>query len=757
MCSTHYLIFLGLIRAGSICVVYSILEIWSYNSTHIRSLTQDQIISDINSVTTSPVYGNAIDVSTYLGTTTTNSSGSVTSAQAAVMTWLTVDDDEMEANTESWEDEFINLGLAGHSDITTVYVMARKSFREEARKAAFSDAILLIGGHFVVVVFVVTVLGNFNFMEQKMWLTVAGFISIGFAELVSISISSAVGQAYGPIQSVLPFLLLGLGVDDMFVIIRALNCLSPEEQALDIPHKMAAVLRHAGVSITVTSLTDFVAFIIGATTVIPALRSFCIYAAFGIATLYVLQAIFFTSFLTFDLRRLQKRRDACLFCCVTHPSPPYTPNECSKKQMVPFIFKHGLAQIITKFPVKIVVVLVSLGLLSVNIYGVVHLEQFFDRNWLLNDGSYAKNFITAMDKHFPDSGLTGYVFCGNVDYWGRQTEFEALGTAMDSSSVIYDSSTDSWFSALTSWLSSTTDTDVIALLDANKYPVSEEAFMNLTYKLTTEIATRTNGYIVFSSTSGLDITVIQQELYRNVGLAMIAVFIVTLLLIANMRTSLWVFFTVVSTLVDVAGTMYYWGLTIDMVTSVILITSVGLSVDYSAHIGHAFMTVSGTRQERIRHTIEEMGPAVFYGGFSTFLAFSLLTISDSYVFRTFFELNFLVVLYGLFNGLVLLPVLLSWFGSLPQALPDDDGDGGTPDKTDSPGGELSLVKDQGLGHVVIVDNTKGVETNGLGINKEKHSLGVISLEDDRGLPSPSSLPEYTSRQASTVDITPVQS
>ncbi|RUS80143.1 hypothetical protein EGW08_012100 [Elysia chlorotica] len=699
------------LKAGSLCVVYSILEIWSYDSTTIRSLTQDQIISGVNSVTTSPVYGNAIDVSKYLGTHVTNSSGSIVSAQAAAMTWFTTG---LADHTSSWENEFVNFGLAGHPDITALYVLATKSFRVEAKKAAYSDAVFLVGGHIVVIGFVVSVLGNFNLMEQRIWLTLTGFISIGFAELVAISLSSALGQGYGPIQNALPFLLLGLGVDDMFVIIRALNCLSPEDQTLDIPDRMGPVLRHAGVSITVTSVTDFVAFIIGSTTIIPALRSFCVYAAFGVATLYILQATFFTAFVSIDLRRRQKERDACLFACLSHPSPPYIPNECSKKQLVPLFFKHGLARAISKWPVKVTVLLISGALISTCIYGVTQLEQYFDRNWLLTDSSYATAFIRAMNRHFPEDGMGGSVFCGNVDYWGRQSHFEALNVAMKSSSVFYENSTDSWFSALTAWLATTTDSDVAAMLDANKYPVSKAAFMNLTYRMTTEIATRTNAYIVFSTTPELDIKaslfpyrhiqledpltqiqamdktramveaagfspsecfayssayliyetnkVIRDELYRNIGLALIAIFVVTLILIAHFRTSVLVLCTVISTLVEVAGTMYFWGLTIDTVTSIILIVSVGLSVDYSAHIGHMFMTISGSKQYRATETVSEMGPAVFYGGFSTFLAFSLLIFSDGYIFTTFFEINFLVVLYGVFNGLVLLPILLSWFG-----------------------------------------------------------------------------------------------
>lgn len=59
----------------------------------------------------------------------------------------------------------------------------------------------------------------------------------------------------------------GLGVDDMFVIIEAWNNLTALQRRKDLKVKIALAMQHAGVSITVTSVTDFVAFAIGATTV----------------------------------------------------------------------------------------------------------------------------------------------------------------------------------------------------------------------------------------------------------------------------------------------------------------------------------------------------------------------------------------------------------------------------------------------------------------------------------------------------------
>ena len=114
--------------------------------------------------------------------------------------------------------------------------------------------------------------------------------------------------------------------------------------------------------------------------------------------------------------------------------------------------------------------------------------------------------------------------------------------------------------------------------------------------------------------------------------------------------------------------MQLWGITLDASAAIFLSVAAGLAVDYSAHIAHAFITMTGkSKDERVQKTIIEMGSAVFNGGFSTFLAFSVLMVSRSFLFNVFFKIFFLVVLFGLFHGLVFLPVVLSLIGPPPIA------------------------------------------------------------------------------------------
>ena len=48
--------------------------------------------------------------------------------------------------------------------------------------------------------------------------------------------------------------------------------------------------------------------------------------------------------------------------------------------------------------------------------------------------------------------------------------------------------------------------------------------------------------------------------------------------------------------VDIAGSLYYWGLSINTITTVLLVLVVGLSVDYAVHVAHAFMRATGSRK-----------------------------------------------------------------------------------------------------------------------------------------------------------------
>lgn len=87
------------------------------------------------------------------------------------------------------------------------------------------------------------------------------------------------GVPYNTVVQTVPFLLVGLGMDDTFVIMGAYSMVP---HSLPLEERIARTMQQAGSSILFTSVTDFVAFSVGTFAQIPAVQSFCLYASVGI-------------------------------------------------------------------------------------------------------------------------------------------------------------------------------------------------------------------------------------------------------------------------------------------------------------------------------------------------------------------------------------------------------------------------------------------------------------------------------------------
>ncbi len=156
--------------------------------------------------------------------------------------------------------------------------------------------------------------------------------------------------------------------------------------------------------------------------------------------------------------------------------------------------------------------------------------------------------------------------------------------------------------------------------------------------------------------------IIYRDLFVGVAVTLVCVLFVVLILISAPISALLVGLCVVLTILALLGSMGLWGIDVDLVSVIFVVLAIGLSVDYSAHVGHCFQTKRGTRDERVRLTLADIGPAILKGGGSTFLAIMFLAASQSLVFQTMFKQFFITISFGLAHGMILLPVLLSLVG-----------------------------------------------------------------------------------------------
>ena len=95
----------------------------------------------------------------------------------------------------------------------------------------------------------------------------------------------------------------------MFVICNALDQISMK---LKRDERFIEAIKHAGPSITITSLTDCLAFFAGSQSKIVGIKNFCIYASVTVAMLYLTVMTVFLCILYWDTYRASKR---CKECC----------------------------------------------------------------------------------------------------------------------------------------------------------------------------------------------------------------------------------------------------------------------------------------------------------------------------------------------------------------------------------------------------------------------------------------------------------
>ena len=164
------------------------------------------------------------------------------------------------------------------------------------------------------VIYLIFFLGGFSPIHCRMSVTFAGLICIYLSVFAGSLLGELLGYEPSDVHQCLPILMIGIGVDDMFVI-----CTSLDQVSLDLSpgERIKKALRHSGPSITITSFTNSLAFLSGSYSILKPIQSFCIHASIMILLLYLSALTIFISVLYWDAKRVHAKMGECcgLFAC----------------------------------------------------------------------------------------------------------------------------------------------------------------------------------------------------------------------------------------------------------------------------------------------------------------------------------------------------------------------------------------------------------------------------------------------------------
>eukprot|EP00163_Fabomonas_tropica_P015256 TRINITY_DN2787_c0_g1_i2.p1 TRINITY_DN2787_c0_g1~~TRINITY_DN2787_c0_g1_i2.p1 ORF type:complete len:932 (+),score=278.28 TRINITY_DN2787_c0_g1_i2:269-3064(+) len=730
--------------AGGPCISTGLLEYWSFDPARVAAITSDaEVLNTVNNGAARGSFGNVLDPSTFLGGIRRDSNNRIISAEAFRITYFVTRDNErvvdgepIDPPAENWELEYLKLG--GDSQSLYLVMSADRSIPDAFSEAISGDLTLLAIGVFLIIIYTVLALGRFgNLVHSRMLVAVTGVLSVGLAIVSSYGLASFMGIFFSPVHSVLPFVLIGIGVDDMFILVAALD---QQDDRKPLKDRFIRAMGEAGTAVTVTSLTDVVAFLVGASTSLPALRTFCLYAAFGILFDFLYQITFFAGFLVLDQRRQDAGRADCLPCIRLSGRDRESQlqrrrEQGSTEEEKPNILKRIMPEYVGPFvasPVGAAAILVTfVALFSAGIYGATQIESEFEFSSFVPDDNPYQEYLKAQGRYFGEVPVPVNIYFVNIDHFQEQAKLTQMATAVQNDRWISSGSLTSWYEDYKAYAASNNiDLTTRASFEGNLRPFlsssagrkyeSDVVFTSTTSN--TIDASRIGAtYIILENSSaevdamrslrnavsGVNLpgsfpftfeylfweqyAVITREATLNLGLATMCVLIITVALLGHPGAALLVTSAVGFTILNLFGFSYYWNLSIDSVVVINAVIAIGLSVDYAAHVTHAFLARMGSARGRTIGAIGDTGVPVLNGAFSTFLAVVVLAFSQSFVFRIFFKMFFLVVVFGVFHGLFVVPVLnryINWAsaGHLPVSDKGEVVDG------DPTGQEMKVAK-----------------------------------------------------------------
>jgi predicted RND superfamily exporter protein len=344
---------------------------------------------------------------------------------------------------------------------------------------------------------------------------------------------------------------------------------------------------------------------------------------------------------------------------------------------------------VTLTPVGTIAVLVAtLGILAGAIAGLPSLKTDFDIKWFTPDDSSYKATYDFQDRYFPTAGgVPVYIFTKSGDYSVAHSDGSLAALYQRTSTCEWiDRSVGNWYtefvadagrsarsqasesafaSEVSAFVSSTAgarfandlsfETDgsgSVSGIRASramylaKETQSGEEDIAMTKSVRSCVDGRPLAAFAFNKPflyfDGLD--VVASETIQNILIACGCVFLVNVVMLADLFAAFLVLLMVGLVDVCILGYMAHWDLDFNSVTAINLVLAVGLAVDYSAHIAHSFLVSKGCGVDRAKEAVDHIGASVFSGAFSTFVAVLPLGLSKSYVFRVFFKMWFMIIL-----------------------------------------------------------------------------------------------------------------
>ncbi|ROT36492.1 patched sphingolipid transporter [Sodiomyces alkalinus F11] len=402
---------------GTACVVQSVTAYFGNDPGLVdEKKWKDRLRKCVDSpVECRPAYGQPVEANMILGGWTSDPAN----ATAITVNWVVKNGAEGSPEVEraaDWEaalrDRLLEVQQEAQDRGLRLSFSTEISLEEELNKSTNTDAKIVAISYVIMFLYASLALGSTTLslrgllrnpaialVQSKFSLGVMGILIVLMSISASVGLFSWFGlKATLIIAEVIPFIVLAVGVDNIFLIVHEFERVNISHPDIVVEERIAKALGRMGPSILLSALTETASFTLGVFVGMPAVRNFAAYAAAAVFINAILQITMFVSVLALNQMRVEDHRADCIPCIQVkaarvhltggNVSPGARHYEVPEESWLQqFIRRHYAPAILGK-KAKGVIVAVFLGLFAAGIALIPEVKLGLDQRVAIPDGSY---------------------------------------------------------------------------------------------------------------------------------------------------------------------------------------------------------------------------------------------------------------------------------------------------------------------------------------------------------------------------------
>ncbi|XP_068212553.1 NPC intracellular cholesterol transporter 1-like [Palaemon carinicauda] len=336
----------------------------------------------------------------------------------------------------AWEKELITFMKNYSHPLMDIAYTSERSIQDEVQRMSEGDVLTIAISYSIMFLYISLALGGYSrfsrlLIDSKITLGLGGVI------IVLISVTSSVGvYGYAGVKAtlviieVIPFLVLAVGVDNMFILVQTYQRESRRPAEMRSEH-IGRVVGQVAPSILLASFSEAACFFLGALSDMPAVHAFALYAGLALLIDFLLQISCFVSLIALDAKRQEENRfDIC--CCVVGSNKEgYTHDGVLQK-----FIKQVYAPCLLSRIGRPLVILVFSGWLFSSIAVLPKIDVGLDQELSMPEDSYMQKYFDYLHRYLSVGPPVYFVLKGGVNFTNLKMQNEICGTVQcDSDSL----------------------------------------------------------------------------------------------------------------------------------------------------------------------------------------------------------------------------------------------------------------------------------------------------------------------------------